>query len=53
MPTSKIVVLLFLVAISIAVFYVRLWMERRRSQEKDRLYRQGEVQVTARQRRYE
>jgi len=36
MATGKIVVLLVLVAICIAVFQVRLWMERRKSEERGR-----------------
>jgi hypothetical protein len=37
MPPSKIVVLLVLVAIFVAVFHVRLWMERRKAQERSRV----------------
>jgi 2-polyprenyl-6-methoxyphenol hydroxylase-like FAD-dependent oxidoreductase len=36
MPTSKIVFLLVLVAVCVTAFYVRLWMERRKSQERNR-----------------
>ena len=38
MATEKIVFLLVLVAICIAVFHIRLWMERRKSQERNRLF---------------
>src|ERR1700746_2722029 len=36
MPNSKIVFLLVLVAVCVTAFYVRLWMERRKSQERNR-----------------
>ena len=39
MPTGKIVLLLLLVAVCMTAFYVRLWMERRKSQEKNRSIR--------------
>ena len=38
MATGKIVFLLVLVAICIAVFQVRLWMERRKSKEETAHY---------------
>ena len=38
MATGKIVFLPVLVAIFIALFHVRLWMERRKSQERNRLF---------------
>ena len=44
MATGKIVVLLVLVAICIAVFQVRLWMERRKSEERGRLLGKEEIQ---------